>query len=297
MNRRGFALLATLWLITAMGAVALSASLSARDAAAATRNRLAATRALWRAEGCAERVRSRLDRALEDPAAWMKLDRHAALGRLPRFGCNGSLRTVGSALDINTANAERLTVFMLGAGLRPRAADSAAQIILDWRDADADARPLGREAEWYRRNEHHLPRNGPLAATEELLLLRLNSNLRLGDSLLSTEPGRTSINHAPLPVIASLPGIGPEILERLRTRRSREEVVDNLAGLADGVSSSARNALFARFAELSEVATTEPEAWILTVSATDGAPPVAAILELRLARGDRRVAVTRRRSW
>jgi general secretion pathway protein K len=296
MNRRGVALLATLWLITALGTLAFAASLSARSAAAATRNRLAASRALWRAEGCAERVGAGMDRALEDPAAWNRLDRLAIVGRLARYGCAGSLRAAGSAVDLNTATAERLHRLLIAIGHRPGAADSFSQAILDWRDADDVSRPLGRESGWYRRQVLPAPRNGPLAATGEAILAA-GVPLQLGDSLLSTEPGRTPINHASIPVIASLPGVGPEVLARLRNLRSRGESVEQLAGLAEGVSATARDALFARFAELSEVATTEPEAWILTLSSSEGNPPVSVTLELRLARGDRRVALTRRRSW
>jgi type II secretory pathway component PulK len=62
--RRGFALLAVLWLVVALGALAAGATLHARADAAVTGDRVLAMRGRWAAEGCLVVALARLDGAL-----------------------------------------------------------------------------------------------------------------------------------------------------------------------------------------------------------------------------------------
>ena len=55
----------------------------------------------------------------------------------------------------------------------PGMTESAADALLDWVDADAAARPLGAEADYYQGiNVPYAPRNGPPGCMEELLLVK-----------------------------------------------------------------------------------------------------------------------------
>ena len=59
MNRRGFALLAVLWTLTAVTVLGGAAMVVARLGAATTRNRILLTRAGWAREACVEILSSR----------------------------------------------------------------------------------------------------------------------------------------------------------------------------------------------------------------------------------------------
>ena len=58
MNRHGFALLTTLWLVTAASVLTAAGVLAARLGVAKARNRILLTRAAWARESCLEMVRS-----------------------------------------------------------------------------------------------------------------------------------------------------------------------------------------------------------------------------------------------
>ncbi|MDB4949022.1 MAG: hypothetical protein JWM27_1671, partial [Gemmatimonadetes bacterium] len=53
-SRRGFALLAVLWILVGAAALGLAVALSGRSAVAAAQNRVDLARARWAAAGCAE---------------------------------------------------------------------------------------------------------------------------------------------------------------------------------------------------------------------------------------------------
>jgi len=294
MNREGFALITVLWLVTALAALSLAGTLAARDAATAAGNRIAHTRALWRAEGCAQRVLARLHHPPEPDGAWERIPRWLPLDDFPHRGCAVGLAPAGNALDVNAAEHEQLARVLEGLGAPPAAADSVAAAILDWRDPDDLPRPTGAEASWYRSRGLSLPRNGPIAAAGELAMIRGVSGLPLGDTSLGVEPGRVPINLAPLAVVGALPGIGPELLARIRDRRRRGDYYRDLGELAYGISRHGRDSLLARYADLVEVATIQPEAWLLMVSAEEGHPRVTARLELRLVSAGGRIVVGRR---
>jgi type II secretory pathway component PulK len=297
MNRNGFALLAVLWAVTVTAALALAATVVVSDELRAARNRVAATRAIWRAEGCLARAWAILESAAPSDSAWDELGR--AWNMLwPMTGdCAVTLQPAGYAVDVNSASPERLVRLLVAAGLSGPAADSLASAILDWRDRDDIARPAGAEAAWYRAAQAVLPRNGPLQADAELRLVRGMESVALADSLLGTEPGRTPVNLAPLTVIASLPGVGPELVARVADRRRWGQRYATLAELGEGLSPPARDVFLARFAGLVEVASVIPEAWMLRVSATDGQPLVTRTIEVRLITSGGRPVATRRRQW
>jgi general secretion pathway protein K len=297
MKHRGFALLAVLWVITGLSALALAATLVAREAVATARNRIELTRAAWLAEGCAERLRGAIDALLAGGVSWEALTNRSHIARLEAPGCTAHLDPAGATINLNDASMERLVSGLRAQGVPTGRADSIAQAILDWRDPDEVQRPLGAEAAWYLEHHRPPPRNGPFADRAELMLVRGIADLGLAGSIFGVEAGRTPINLAPLPVVASLPGIGPEIVSRIREARDMGKMVPDLARLSERTSRAARDSMLARFGELAEMATVEPDAWILTTTARSGMPPVAATLELRLERAGNRAAVVRRRTW
>jgi general secretion pathway protein K len=303
--RGGFALVSVLWILVGVSALALAAGLAARDAVSAARNRADLAAAAWLAEGCVERVRAAADEALaaelrggRDPSAWRNLDRVVAESPLLAGApCTAELHPAGAALDVNAAPAESLRRLLLAVGQTAAAADSLVDALADWRDADDVPRPLGAERGWYEARGLRPPRDGPLADVRELRWVRGWDAVPGVETLLTTEPGRISVNHAPPQVLASLPGFTPEVVSRIEEMRMRGAQVRELGALAGELTPSARDAFHRHYAELAGLATVDPEAWIVRGRGAVGAPEAVAVLEVRLAGAGDRAAVVRRRSW
>lgn len=107
--RKGFALLAVLWVTLALSGLALAGVAGARTAGAITRNRLALTRGRWAAEGCLAVALARLDSMARsgllialDPAAGDTL--HFADGAQ----CTVSSVDPGTRLNADSASREML---------------------------------------------------------------------------------------------------------------------------------------------------------------------------------------------
>jgi general secretion pathway protein K len=200
-------------------------------------------------------------------------------------------------VDVGSADAEVLSQLFAALSIPQRQADSLVDALLDWRDRDDVARPLGAERDWYEAHGRLPPRNAPLADLRELARVRGFETLHGLDSVLTVEPGRIALNHAPLTVIAALPGLAAEAVAWVAEHRARGVPVTDLLALAGELSPAARRALLARYADLLRLTTVEPDAWVLTSRAKSGAPPVAAVLEVRLVRAGARAAIVRRRTW
>lgn len=304
-SRGGFALIAVLWIIVGMSALALAGGLAAREAVASSRNRADGADAAWRAEGCLERSRAAVAEALraagsEPPGltVWARMDRIVAESNLlAGTGCDVRFRPAGAALDVNTVSDDGLRRFLRAAGAGESAVDSLADALADWRDEDATPRPLGAEAAWYAANGLRAPRDGPLADGREVLHVRGWNRLPGIDTLLSVDPGRVPLNHAPAPVLASLPGFTLEAAARLGEMRMRGDAVRDLAAFPGGLSPGARDEILRRYPEFVAAATVEPDAWIVQARVGVGTPPAVSVVEVRLVRAAARAAVVRRRTW
>jgi general secretion pathway protein K len=295
-RRNGYALLAALWVIVALSAMALTGLLVARDVVSGTQNRIALMRGRWRAEDCLERARTVIDDALSGRVAggWASLDRIVAVApAVTAAACDVALVPAGIAVDLNVADGEQLLAMLRVLGIGEPRADSMVDALLDWRDADDIPRPLGAEQDWYRAQGRFTPRNGPFANARELRRVRGFDESVLPDSILTAvftvEPGRIVWSRAPLAVLASLPGIGEEALARLVERRARGVAVDINALSAD-LSPSGRQLLASRYGDLERLTTDGPDAWILTARGNGYA------IEVRLAPAGTRAAIVRRRT-
>jgi general secretion pathway protein K len=304
--RAGFALLVVLWIILAAASLGLTITLAARESVAAARNRGSATRAMWHAHDCLERTRAAIGDALEGAAAqsfqssspWLALDTVVARAMLaPNLPCTVELCATGITIDVNTADDEMVRTSLRAAGIAVARADSMTDALLDWRDADDVARPLGAERAWYAEARRMTPRNGALASDREIVLVRGFGGDPVVDTVLGVESGRIFLARAPLAVIAGLPGMGQEALARIAERRDRGAQAVELIALAAELSPEARASLLERYAELARLTTPEPDAWIVTSRGRDGGSAVTPVIEARLVRGGTRAAVVRRRSW
>lgn len=305
--RGGFALLAVLWIIVAAVSFGLTITLAARESVATARNRMSGTRAAWRAHDCLERARVVIGEALEgadDPgpssaSPWLELDSVVARSFVvDGTPCHVQLRAVSTTLDANTADEEMLRSMFRAVDIAPARADSMTDALLDWRDADDVARPLGAERAWYVAARRATPRNAPLASAREIALVRgFAETGSVLDTILGVEPGRVFLARAALPVVAGLPGMGDEAVSRIAERRARGAPGLELLAFAGELSVEARTTMVSHYAELARLTTPEPDAWIVTSVARDDGSPVTAGMEIRLVRAGTRAAVVRRRSW
>ncbi len=306
-RRRGFVLLTVLWVLVGVSVVGVTFELVARRSVRAAANRMAETRADWRAKGCLARARAAIDGALADttttsssglPDPWRALDEIvAAASRGWPPDCRVTAVPTGLTLDVNTATEDMLHRLLAALGVPPQQRDSIADAILDWRDADTLPRPHGAEADWYRARHLPLPRNGPFADPRELLRVRGIAGVPGLETLLGVDPGRIDLNRAPPAVLSALPGITPELVARLEEDQRRGTSLPDLLALGGEGSPASRAALMDHEIELERLTTTEPDAWILTIRARDGVPPITVALEERLVHAGTRAAVQRRRTW
>jgi type II secretory pathway component PulK len=301
-SRGGFALLSVLWALVAAALLALAATLAGRDAFNSTRNRTNATRAFWQARACADRARATIDAQLqtgddlEAAATWRALDK--ILLALPHgevASCPLHLQAAGALLDINSATDEQLRALFHAIGRSD--ADALVDALADWRDADDIARPAGAESAWYAAVRELRPRNAALADIRELQFVRGFENLAAFDSFIGTEQAPIALNSAPLTVLASLPGFGPEILQRVAELRAAGDQILDVLALTKGVSPHAASDLREHYAEITHLATVDPVAWLVTARGADGDPASTATIELRITRAGRQAIVVRRRSW
>lgn len=295
-------MITVLWVMTVAAIVAMAGELAGRNALNGAANRVHLERALWLARGCAARGQAAVDTALAagrtfEAAAdtWRVLQRAV----LPLAGvdseCAIVLEAAGTRLDVNAATEEMLRRFFTGLGFSADA-DALAAAIVDWRDSDDVVRPAGAERDWYAAASRELPRNAPLADIRELALVRGFENLEPFASEMTAEQGRVSLATAPASVLLAVPGFTPETADRIVALQNAGTPVSDLASLLGLVSQASADSMLAHFPEIVRAATPDPDAWILTVRASVGTPPVAVTLSHRLLRAGKRSVVTSSRS-
>jgi type II secretory pathway component PulK len=283
----------------------LTAALGAviQTGAAASRNRIAMMRAQWRVEGCVARIRWMLDDELANPlhsvSTWDHLGEalHSS-SILAESHCAITALPTGISLNINTASREELSHFLQAFGVVGVRVDSLVAAVLDWRDVDDVARSYGAERTWYAAKGLDLPRNAPFESTLELCHVRgFDELINARPELLSqvtVDSGRMLLDAAPQPVIASIPGIGAEALQRIATLRARGSLDPDILVISSWLSAPARDSILHYFGDPSSRANRfarEPDGWIVAAEATEGDPAVTVRSELRIERGSARAVI------
>jgi len=304
-QRRGFVLIAVLWVMVGVSALGFGTALIARRAVDEVRNRIALRAAAWSAQDCVSRAQTVIGATLDygtaiagDSTSWETLGGSLAASPLMHGGeCSVEMHAAGQRLNVNVADSATLFRLMRALGVGPATADSLVDAILDWRDADDQPRLLGAERAWYAAEHRALPRNGPFADAREMELVRGVEAVPGLDTLFDTERGRVSLNDAALPVIAALPGFTREAVALVAEHCARHSPITDLLSFATELSPGARDTLQSHYGDFVELATTTPDAWILTSRGTAGAPRVTEVIELRLVLAGGRAAIVRRRTW
>ena len=253
--RRGFALLAALWLVVAIAAIALQFSLEARERR--TIGILASERGIQHAAalGGLALLQARLEQALRlGPAA----DANPLLARLratdPWFGADSvfsgpenvdsmevsvEVHDLGEKLNINRMTEVQLQTFFSFLLKDFSKSTRLSQAILDWRDADSIPRPSGAERDAYIKEEMlALPTNAPFREIEELQdVMGMTPEIYAEVSPYLTTHGTTNqvnLNSAPVPVLRALPGMTDVTLSLILQMRSQGRRINNVADVFTG---------------------------------------------------------------
>ena len=290
MRRRGFALLAVLWTLTAVTVLTAAALAGARLGSFTTRNRILLTRAAWAREACVEILLARWA-SPPDPLSAMRkggttrLD-SVDLGR--GTWCSATLEDPSAKLNLNLADRPALITVLQAVMRHSAAVDSLADALLDWRDPYAVPRPLGDESSGNR--------NGPFADVGELRYVRgfTDSRVaRLAPFMTTRGTGVINVNAAPQAVLGALPGITEETVRLLIMQRGTGPLRDADA-LAESLSPSARASLLASYPEFVRATVFAPPQLVGFVTGGVRGTPITARVTLTTVPFPGRLAVIRR---
>jgi hypothetical protein len=280
-ERRGFAMITTLWVMTVASVIALAGALTGRSAVNATRHRTQLERGFWIASGCASRIRAAIDNALAESETfeaagrmWRVLNRIVLPITLPGGDtCEVGLEAAGTRLDLNAATPDMLDSLFNALGLGEGAATTLSSAVLTWRGT-----------------------HDPFVDGRQLLDIGGFEDFARFDSVLWAEPGRVSLATARLAVLMTVPGITRETAERFVEMQDAGTPVSDPVAIMGTLSHTSADAMMAHYPEIVRLTTPDPEAWILTVTAPVGSPASRATVEWRLVRTGRRCVVVRTRS-
>ena len=290
-NRKGFALMAALWLVVLVGVTGYELSVRSRTRRLAVANALETTQAAAAADAALETVRGALENRLTRPLdARTQALADAALdpwGDLRFIRADtirlGDERAVahaydaGARLQINRATEADVRRLLVALRVDGSDADRLAQRILDWRDRDSFRRARGAERDDYlRAGARTLPGDADLTRVAELRDVEgMTPELfaRVAPHLTVLGTGQINLNSAPAAVLSSLPGLGDEAIALIvrsqgavRPLRSLEELTQRLSPSAHEAVAEAGGELAQRITFETREVVVESEGWL------DGSP-------------------------
>lgn len=249
--RRGVALIAALWLVVAIAAVALDFSMEAHERRSV--GILAAERGIQRAAalGALALTQAKLEHALRVAPSGTNVQRLAASDPwidvdslysdavdVDSMEVDVQARDLGEKLNINQLTEQQIQSFfsfLLGDYSK---ATQLSQTILDWRDADSIPRPNGAERDAYIKAKMlALPTNGPFREIEELSnVMGMTPEIyaKAAPYLTTRGSGAVNLNTAPIPVLRALPGMTDATINMIVQQRSQGRRIDNLSQIMPG---------------------------------------------------------------
>jgi type II secretory pathway component PulK len=257
--RRGFALLAAIWLIVAIAVVALQFSLDARERRVLGINTAERGQGQAAAMGALNATEAAMDAALRQGPGTGNANT-AGLRRADPWLDSDSLfsgpimidsipvdvraRDLGTQLNINLLTEDQLKTFLNFALRDFDVSDHLSQAILDWRDADTIPRPNGAEKDQYIKDERlALPTNQAFRDVRDLLDVE-GMTPAIYDSispyLTVRGDGRVNINEADTLVLRSIPGMTDRVFAFIVSQRSMGrriasmQQILSMAGVAGG---------------------------------------------------------------
>jgi len=258
MSRNGFALLAVLWVITALTALAGTGLAVARLGYETTRNRVLLGRAEWAREACGEIL---LARFATDPS----IRRTATIDLGRGTWCRASLDDPSAKLNLNTADREALLTLSRALGVQQAIAESA--LVLRTRDTIYALTQIP----------------GVDSAVADCL----------SPFVTTRGTGVVNVTVAPPEVLRALPGVTEEAVLVLMGRRTVRpfQSADEFAG---ALSRSARTTLLNSYPEFVRTTVFVSPQLIATIEGGVGGTPIVARATLTTVPVPGRLAVIRR---
>ena len=249
-NRRGFALLAAIWLIVAIATVALQFSLDARErrllginTAERGKGRAAAIGALNASQAALEQAlrqgpgnRAGRLALLRGADPWLDADSiFSGVILVDSIPVEVHTLDLGTQLNLNSMGEQQLRTFFSFALRDFATADKIAQSILDWRDADSIPRSNGAERDYYlREGRLALPSNQTFREVSDMLSVEgMTPEIfeRVSPYLTTRGSGVVNLNSADTVVLRSVPGMTDQILASILSQRSMGRRISNLSSI------------------------------------------------------------------
>jgi general secretion pathway protein K len=246
-DSKGVILIALLWILTALSVIALSFSREGFVEVAVARNTRDLADAYYIARaGLMAAVYQVMQRQLNPGVQQLELQNApdpVDLGTVTgKFGDGEyvvDIQDESGKINVNLVLDEQLRTLLDVIGIPKLDADTIADSILDWRDADSDHRLNGAEDDYYQSlNPPYKAKNGRLDTVEELLLVRgvtldyfYGHSEKTPDGSIIYKYGLSryltvysmtpsiNINYAPVQVLMSIPGITPQMAQMIYERR------------------------------------------------------------------------------
>lgn len=244
-RQKGMVLIAAVWAVFILAAMAFALSALVRGSGDELHARKEQLQSYYVARGAVYRAVSMLKQPMQpgDRVArpfipgqrrleWDEAGQHVVVDVMDETG----------KIDVNAASPELLERLLINAGVQFEAAHALVAAIEDWRDPDDDTRLNGAESLYYLSlPQPYRPANRDLESIDELLLVKgvtpallyggysvdANGNVRyqlgLADLLtVHTHSALVNINYATLPVLMSVPGMTPAMAQMILEGRAKK---------------------------------------------------------------------------
>lgn len=266
--RSGFAMFTVLWALAILSAVAASTVADVRYGVRSSAARVRSIEALWEARGCAAKMRVSVDALLRSAGdaglAWRRLH----IVSVPP-SCEMRLRPDGARRSLKDLSATELRALLVA--VQPgEDASALVDAILDWRDADDDARVNGAERAWYRGEGRPGPSNLPFESVDELAAVRGLGPSHASLGALTIDSAMVSLLHAPVAVLASLPGSDVHLARAIIAHREAAWQAPHTAAFAATMPVDVRDRLIALSSAWAPQVTLDPGAWVVEVRVHGG---------------------------
>jgi general secretion pathway protein K len=308
-DRRGFALVAALWLLIAFSAIGLELGLRARTQRLGAANAVEGAQAAAAAWGGLDEVRARLASRMAAARSFRTADPNILLdpwgrpdsmsvGPMPVGAARVMVivRDAGATLHLNLGTERELLALLSALRIDFGQADRLAQAIVDWRDPDDLRRGRGAERDDYAKQGRAVrPANRAFGSISELndvmgMTPALYERVRPFLSLRGT--GRINVNAAPRPVLLTLPGMSDALADLIIARRNNGRPVRRLDDLLLELPEGPRALLQARQMDWQNRAVFETRELMVTSEGRLEGSPVRVRVQGHLVRaGDQAILV------
>ncbi len=219
-SSQGIALLSVLWITGLLAAIAASFASSTRTEARLAHNLAENAKAEALADGGVERAVLGLFEA--DPERAWGADRQGHVMALGEGEVQIEIEDEDGKIDLNGAPLELLAGLVAVLGVAPEQAQAMAERIADWRDYDDEPLPQGAEdPDYLAAGRAAGAADRELASVGELLGVlgmtqELYERMRPFVTVYSGAEG-VDLARAPRTVLEALPGMTPELIERVQS--------------------------------------------------------------------------------